>query len=121
MEANKLPVYNAVRRLYEQFEQSTKKTPINIKRGSVAWVEDLLISMLDDISFANSAESDPRGRIDYINEAMGKLGKVEVRMRTLLDLHIIHQKGYDAIIREESDAMRQLKGWARNTFTNIEV
>lgn len=120
MEINKLPVYNAVRALFKQFEESTKNKPINIKRGSIAWVEELLIETMDEISFANSAESEPKERMERINSARERLRKVQVRVRTLLDLHIIHQKGYDAIIREESKAMRQLNGWARSTLNNIE-
>lgn len=118
MDTGSLPVYNAARRLLDQFELSTKKRPINIKRGSVAKVEEWLIEILDGIMRANETTENPTDKVRFINESIEKLRTVMIRVRTLQSIHVIHKKGFGAIVREEANVARQLKGWAKKTMSD---
>ena len=55
-------------------------------------------------------------KVRFINEAIEKLRSVMIRVRTLQSIHVIHKKGFGAIVREEANVARQLKGWARKTM-----
>jgi hypothetical protein len=118
MEVAKLPVYNKTRLLFIQFERSTQKVPINMKRGAISEVEHWLIEIMDTIAFANLSERDRQARLLYITEAARTLQKVKVRIRTLYDLNIITKKGFDALILLEGNVDKQLTGWERSIINN---
>lgn len=118
MDVGSLPVYNAARRLFEQIELSTKKCPINIKRGSVAQVEEWAIEILDGVMQAAEAEENSTERVIFINDTLAILRKVAIRVRSLYGVNVIHKKGFGAIMREEASVKKQLKGWARKTIND---
>ena len=120
MAVDRLPVYNKTRRLFEQFELSTRKVPINIKRGIIAKTEEALISVLEHLSFADEALADLKRRRAFILASMKVMRKVEIRVRILYDLHLIQKSGYSAISLLEDDVMRQLQGWLNATEKEIE-
>ncbi len=112
------PVYYAACRLYQQFTRSTKKAPVNIKRGTFADVERLIQSIIEDTAFANELESDPSARLKWIADALDKMNRVKISVRMVKDLQYITAKGFSAIMREEDKVVRQLSGWRRSTVKN---
>ena len=120
METSQLPVYNKARRLYEQFEQSTQKAPINRKRGVIHDIEEQIIGLMCDISFANEQEKDRRSRLEYIARAAQSIHSIKVKVRILYDLRIVTKKGFAAIILEEENVARQLAGWEKKTYEGAE-
>ena len=118
MELSKLPVFNRLRMLYVQFEKSTQKAPINIKRGPIFQIETWLIEMLDNIQLAH--ESELEMRLICIRENICLLRMVKMKVRTLQWLHIIHDKAYAAIIREEENVAAQLAGWEKSIVREME-
>ena len=119
MPVDRLPVYNKTRQLFDQFEMSTRKAPVNIKRGIIARVEESLVSVLEHLAFADRMMADPRARLAYIKAAMRIMQKTEVRVRILYDLHFIKKSGLSAIMLLEDDVMRQLQGWHNKTEKEI--
>ena len=118
-DTDKLPVYNKARQLFDQLERSTQKVPTNIKRGSVAMIEEMIIGVMDNIAFANMSEKDKRTRLAFIQSAIETMQKVKIRVRTLHDLHFITKKGFDAIILAEENVVRQLAGWEKKTYSEV--
>lgn len=118
MELSKLPVFNRLRMLYAQFEKSTQKVPINIRRGPVFQIENWLLEMLDNIQMAH--ESELESRLVFIRENIRLLRKVKMKVRTLQWLRIIHDKAYAAIIREEENVAAQLAGWEKSIVRELE-
>ena len=60
----------------------------------------------------------PTDKVRFINESIEKLRTVMIRVRTLQSIHVIHKKGFGAIVREEANVARQLKGWAKKTMSD---
>lgn len=112
------PVYYAACRLYQQFARSTKKSPINIKRGILAEVERLIQSIIEDTAFANELETDPAARLKWIAAALEKMNRVKISVRMIKDLQYIKPKGFSAIMNAEEKVTRQLQGWRRSTVKN---
>ena len=119
MDVNKLPVYNTVRLLFEQFERSTKKLPINIKRGAASEIEHWMIEVMEKISFANLSTENNGERLRFIQEASDVMKKIMIRVRVLHSLKMIPNTGFSAIINYEENASRQLAGWARKTYKEL--
>ncbi len=119
MEVERLPVYNELRRLFEQFEKSTMKVPINIKRGAISQVEQWLIEMLDLVTFANNSSGDKYKRVNIVQDCSILLDKVKIRVRTLHSLGFIPKTGFSAVIELEDSVARQLAGWSRKTLKEI--
>ena len=120
MVLDKLPVYNKTRMLFLQLEESTRKLPINIKRGYLAKTEESIISVLEHLAFADDAVDDPNRRLAFIKAAQKIMRKVQVRVRIMYDLHYIKKSGLSAIMMLEDDVMRQLAGWRNSTEKEIE-
>lgn len=120
MALDRLPVYNRTRMLFLQLEASTKKLPINIKRGYLAKTEEAVISVLEHLAFADEAMADPRRRLAFIAAAQKIMRKVEIRVRIMYDLHYIKKSGLSALMLIEDDVMRQLAGWYLSTEKEIE-
>ena len=120
MALDRLPVYNRTRMLFLQLEASTKKLPINIKRGYLAKTEEAVISVLEHLAFADEAMADPRRRLAFIAAAQKIMRKVEIRVRIMYDLHYIKKSGLSALMLLEDDVMRQLAGWYLSTEKEIE-
>ena len=120
MALDRLPVYNRTRMLFLQLEASTKKLPINIKRGYLAKTEEAVISVLEHLAFADEAMADPRRRLAFIAAAQKIMRKVEIRVRIMYDLHYIKKSGLSALMLIEDDVMRQLAGWYISTEKEIE-
>ena len=120
MALDRLPVYNRTRMLFLQLEASTKKLPINIKRGYLAKTEEAVISVLEHLAFADEAMADPRRRLAFISAAQKIMRKVEIRVRIMYDLHYIKKSGLSALMLIEDDVMRQLAGWYISTEKEIE-
>lgn len=108
----RFPVYGELRLLHRQFAMSTKKAPINIKRGAIAEAELAIIQVMDSVSFASESAS-PVERLTLIRDALRTLRFVEIRVRTLRDLGFIPEKGYAAIMLHEDSTARQLTGWLK--------
>lgn len=108
----RLPVYNATRRLAIQFAQSTRKAPVNIKRGAIGECEHSIIQIMDSLSFAEAYPTKAE-KLTFIRDAKRTLQFVEVRLRTLYDLGYIKARGYSAIMEREDNVMRQLEGWQK--------
>ena len=117
---DKLPVYNRTRLLVDQFLLSTKKAPINTKRGLIARTEDALISVMEHIAFADEMLAHPETRAAYLKAAIRIMRKVEIRVRILYDLHFIKKSGFAALMLLEDDIMRQLQGWYNATQKELE-
>ena len=120
MALDRLPVYNRTRMLFLQLEASTKKLPINIKRGYLAKTEEAVISVLEHLAFADEAMADPRRRLAFIAAAQKIMRKVEIRVRIMYDLHYIKKSGLSALMLIEDDVMRHLAGWYLSTEKEIE-
>lgn len=109
-EETRLPVYNDARRLYEQFCRSTRKLPINIKRGAIAETEQWIINILDLVSFAD--DEDGARKAEIIRMALDYAYKVMIRARTLRNINMLPISGFSAIVSIEDSLSRQLEGWA---------
>lgn len=107
-----LPVYGELRLLYSQFALSTKKAPINIKRGALAEAEHAIIQAMESVSFAAESASHAE-RLMLVRDALRTLRFIEVRVRTLRDLGFLPKKGYAAIMLHEDSTARQLTGWLK--------
>lgn len=120
MESHLLPVYNKARLLYIQFERSTQKAPLNMKRSKIAEIECAIVELMCDISDANEQERDKRARLEYISRAIKRLHRVKVLVRVLYDLNVITKKGFGAIALAEENVARQLAGWEKSTISSAE-
>lgn len=112
-----LPVYNKARTLTLQFLESTKKAPINTKRGLIARTENALVSVMEHLAFADEMMAVPTSRAAFIRAAMRIMRKVKIRVRILYDLHFIRKSGFSALMLLEDDVMRQLQAWLNKTLT----
>jgi len=99
---------------------STKKAPINMKRGYIARTEDAIVSVLEHLAFADQMLAFPESRLSFLKAAIRTMRKVEVRVRILYDLHFIKKSGFSALMMLEDDVMRQLQGWYNSTEKEIE-
>ena len=113
----RLPVYNDARRLYEQFCRSTRKLPINTKRGAIAETELWIINLLECISFAD--DTDGKQKADNVKEALKYAYKIMIRVRTLRNLNLLPISGFSAIVAIEDSLARQLDGWANSIENEI--
>jgi hypothetical protein len=120
MAVDRLPVYNKVRQLYDQFTASTRKSPISVKRGAMARVEDSIIRMMVQLSFADEAESRPGERLVIIRDVIAGMREVMAYVRALYDLRLVKKSGFSALITLEDNIMRQLTGWLNKTTLEIE-
>lgn len=116
MEIAQLPVYNKTRRLVNQVLSSSHKATKNLKIALVDKIEANLISVLENIAFANKSVDNTEKRIDFIDAAIKIMEKVEVRVRILYDLGGIKKSGLTSIIFLEDDVMRQLIGWKNSSI-----
>lgn len=108
----RLPVYNTVRQLYEQFCKSTRKLPINIKRGPIAEAELWMIELLEGICFADDCgENEKEQKLALIRKCEDLIYKIMIRVRTLRNLNLIPISGFSALIRIEKSVNCQLDGW----------
>ena len=124
-EKDRLPVYNKLRQLFEQLESSTKKVPINIKRGKIAEVENLIMAAMVKICYADAAKDDSdasiKERLDFIDEVQQDLNEIKVNVRLLHDLKYIKDQGFDALAGYEDNVDSQLIGWRNATEKRLKV
>lgn len=120
MAVDRLPAYNKTRQLTLQFLESTKKAPINTKRGLIARTENALVSVMEHLAFADEMLTEPKSRLAFIKASIRIMRKVKVRVRILYDLHYIKKSGFSALMLLEDDVMRQLQGWYNSTEKEIE-
>jgi len=118
----RLPLYNKVRQIFDQFEMSTRKNPVNIKRGIVAVVENQLIEVLVLLSYAEEVTGDDcaEGRMDLIDRIGAILKEVRIRIRVMHDLKFMKDTGFDALGKLQKNADDQLAGWRNKTEKIIE-
>ncbi len=112
MENHKLAVYNRARILANQIQESTRKLK---RRDKYGYVDPMVLSVyriMEYISFANERIED---RIAFIDKALEEMDHLRIKARVLLDMKYVKPSGYDAIIREEENVVRQLKGWRNKT------
>jgi len=116
----RLPVYNASRQLYEQFCKSTKKLPVNLKRGKVAQTEGWIIDLLDNIIIASEFDEEHRKeKLDLLHESSDIIRRIMIRVRTLRGINMLSIAGFSAIAKHEDSIVRQLKGWANSIEKTI--
>ena len=60
-------------------------------------------------------------RVEYINEGIDILRKVEMRVRMLWNNGQIKSGGFAAIMEKEDETMRQLVGWRNSTMKQMEL
>lgn len=121
MAVDRLPVYNKTRQLFLQFELSTKKAPIDIKRGIISDTKSEIIRILEHLSFADEMVNSVEARMVFIEDAIRTMRSVKVRVRILFDLHYIKKSGFAALIALEEDVFRQLQGWLNKTEQELET
>ena len=122
MATGRFHLYNKVRQLFVQFEQSTRKLPVSVKRGQVARIEDELVQILVDLCYADEAADDARvkDRLAFIAMVGDTLHDVMIRIRVLHDLKFIKDKSFNALTKIEDNAAGQLAGWKIATENRIE-
>ena len=103
-----------------QIERSTQKIPRNVRMNQLAEAEKWVITIMENIAFANKVVNNARARYEFIATALNHLHKLEIRMRVFFDLGIIREVGFDAIIRIEADVERQLTGWLNKTYNECQ-
>ena len=109
----RLPVYNEARMLYEQFCRSTKKLPVNLKRGKIAETEGWIIDLIDGISMADDFdEQSDAEKLDLLNKCIEIVYRIMIRVRTLRGINMLSISGFSAITIHEDSLARQLNGWA---------
>jgi len=113
-------VYYAACKLYKQFVDSTQKAPINLKRGKFFEIEQLILQVIEDITFAHKLDGDMSARLSWIAEALKKMNRIRISVRMIHDLKYITDKGFSAIMNKEDKVVRQLNGWRRSTGRNAE-
>lgn len=113
MDHYKLPVYNAARELVVQLTSSTQKVPRDIR---ITFVRDMQLkgmAIMKNIAFANYRI---KRRAEYLTTALEDLEDVQISARVLLDLGFIHEKGFAAIIKKETETYTQLDAWKTSTL-----
>lgn len=109
------PVYNKMRVLVKQFNQSTVKVPTQFKYTNVTPLHNKMMEIMRNImKAANNTVPD----IGLINDALNVLDDVKLNVRMLYDLHYIKKKGFMAISREESKVEYQLTRWRDSLIGN---
>lgn len=109
------PVYNQMRLLVKQFNQSTVKVPVRYKYTNVIPLHNRMIEIMRKIMmFANDTEP----HIELLNEALKLVDDVKLNVRLLYDLHYIKKKGFMAISREEAKVEYQLRRWYASLTEN---
>ena len=111
----RLPAYNKTRELFQQFELSTKKAPINIKRGIIARIEQQLMDIMLWLAFAEDDMQNLQRRLELINSSQDTLREVRLSVRMLKDLGFIKKPGWSALMLFEDDLAGQLYAWKRDT------
>jgi len=114
-----LKVYSSAMALDSQFRDSTQKVSKIFKLTDCAKVFDSFEAILYDITMAQEMKNDLVKRVEYINDAVDALRKVEIRVRMLWNNGQIKSGGFAAIMEKEDDTMRQLLGWRNSTLGQL--
>lgn len=116
-----LKVYSSAMALDSQFRDSTQKVTKMFKLTDCSKVFDGFESLLYNITMAQEMKDHLGKRVEYINEGIDILRKVEMRVRMLWNNGQIKSGGFAAIMEKEDEAMRQLVGWRNSTMKQMEM
>ena len=110
------PVYHKARQLLTQLMMSTQKAERTIKYGMVAETENMIMSVMVDIAFADKYDIKPDARVGFITSAQMRMDEVKVRIRVLYDTRAMKKSGFSALTDLERDVDAQLEFWRSSTL-----
>lgn len=115
---SELPVYQKARHLVLQIYESTKKSPVWIKRDTIQKYLNMGVEVMVLASFANR-QHEPGERAARLRKAIANMQEIEVGIRLVYDLGYLSNSGFSAIMRYEAEVTQQLYGWLKSTEGEI--